>query len=385
MTATLSFRRILAAPLLFFLATALPLVAGEPDEILVRVYRKMATPVEYPDYTIHDPSRIITVGGLQMIAVTGKAQEDGYDCGIETWFKAINSDVWRPGQCLFRKGNKPSWIAKRQPNNDGAYWAPELDLKDGKLTLIYSVAEMGLEEEQETTCVGVAYVKNGLEGFPRKMTWEDAGQPMNCIKKSDYPDMERSTIDPSVFWGMGRDKNRLFMVTGGGRIIGTELDPNTYFQKDDEFFDLDKDDWTQLATGPEDDAWVEASYIYPNKKLRYYYLFVNWGACCSGVDSTYEIRVGRSRNPMGPFLDKDGVDMMEGGGSVFEQSRGWVIGPGHTGIRKRGKTEYVSYHYYDKRREGNSWIVEREIKWKDGWPKPIKKFLNPFPANQIDP
>ena len=38
---------------------------------------------------------------------------------------------------------------------------------------------------------------------------------------------------------------------------------------------------------------------------RKWLLFVNWGACCSGKDSTYEIRVGMADTPEGPFVDKD--------------------------------------------------------------------------------
>ena len=44
-----------------------------------------------------------------------------------------------------------------------------------------------------------------------------------------------------------------------------------------------------------------------------YYLYVNWGKCCIGVNSTYNIRVGRSKSVTGPFLDKDGKDMAQGG------------------------------------------------------------------------
>merc|ERR1712124_35564 len=99
----------------------------------------------------------------------------------------------------------------------------------------------------------------------------------------------------------------------------------------------------------------------------------------------YEIRVGRSENPMGPYVDKDGVDMMQGGGSMFEKTRKFVIGPGHTGIWKNGGKEYISYHYYDKRREGNSWIAEKKLKWKNGWPKVKKeKPISSFPKKNLD-
>ena len=169
-------------------------------------------------------------------------------------------------------------------------------------------------------------------------------------------------------------------MTGGGRIIGTELDPDTYLQKDGEWFDPEGDEWTDLATGPdrEDNTWVEAAYIHPNPETGYYYLFVNWGACCRGVDSTYQIRVGRSENPMGPYLDKDGNDMMLGGGTLLAKTRGFVIGPGHTGIWTRGSEDIISFHYYDRRRDGNSWIAEKRLSWRRGWPK-LLFYLSLFP------
>jgi arabinan endo-1,5-alpha-L-arabinosidase len=382
MPSAFSIRTIVAVPLLWLAATTIPTIAGEPDASLISVYDGMTYETDPSDYTIHDPSRIITVGDNQMIAVTGKAQEDGYNCGLETWWRKVGGKGnWKPGQCLFR--TKPSWVAEEAPLNDGAFWAPELNFKDGKLTLLYSVSEMDNREGGPNTCVGVAS-STSLEGFPKNLTWEDAGEPLSCIIGSDYTE-ERSAIDPSVFWGFGENENKLFLVTGGGRIIGTELDPTSYLQKDGEWFDLEGDNWKELSTGPnnEDDTWVEAAYIHPNPKTGYYYLFVNWGACCSGVDSTYEIRVGRSTNPMGPFVDKTGKDMMEGGGAKLAKTLDFVIGPGHASVWENGTKQFLTFHYYDKRREGNSWIAERQLKWRNGWPKVKRRVLNTFPKNKL--
>ena len=370
------------ALLFLVLATTTSRTVEAVDESLLSVYERIE--LDPVDYMIHDPSRIITIGNKQIIAVTGKAPGGGYNCGIETWWRNIrkHGGGWKPGQCLF--ATKPAWVTEEAPLNDGAFWAPELDYNEetGTLALIYSVSEMEFRESGPNTCVGVAYARD-LDGFPNKLTWEDAGEPVTCIIGANYEE-ERSAIDPSVFWGFGENANKLFMVTGGGRIIGSELDPSTYLQKDGEWFDLEKNDWVELSTGPqrEDNTWVEAAYIHPNPQTGYYYLFVNWGACCSGLDSTYEIRVGRSRNPLGPYLDKNGRNMMEGGGSVFEKiQRGFVIGPGHTGIwEKPNKKQFVTYHYYDERREdGASWIAERRLKWKNGWPKAVGKHLRTFP------
>ena len=71
------------------------------------------------EWVIHDPSRIMRKGKKQMIATTGKAQEDGYDCGIETWWrKKQNKGKWKPGQCLLQE--KPSWVGE-YTSNDGKF------------------------------------------------------------------------------------------------------------------------------------------------------------------------------------------------------------------------------------------------------------------------
>jgi beta-xylosidase len=97
-------------------------------------------------------------------------------------------------------------------------------------------------------------------------------------------------------------------------------------------------------------------------------LLANWGQCCLGTKSTYNIRVGRSKMVTGPFVDRDGVDMLSGGGSLLLGTEGFRIGPGHAGILKEGQ-EWLSYHYYDGRNEGASTLALRRLRWDaQGWP-----------------
>ena len=63
----------------------------------------------------------------------------------------------------------------------------------------------------------------------------------------------------------------------------------------------------------------------------WYYLLATHGSCCRGADSGYNIRVGRSKKVSGPFLDAEGIDMIQGGGKLFIGSESRKIGAGHFG------------------------------------------------------
>jgi arabinan endo-1,5-alpha-L-arabinosidase len=79
--------------------------------------------------------------------------------------------------------------------------------------------------------------------------------------------------------------------------------------------------------------------------------------------------VGRSPTPEGPSLDRDGKDLLGGGGSSFLATGGRRIGPGHAAILRKGDREWVSHHFYDGERRGAAALAVRELRWDDeGWP-----------------
>jgi predicted ribosome-associated RNA-binding protein Tma20 len=63
----------------------------------------------------------------------------------------------------------------------------------------------------------------------------------------------------------------------------------------------------------------------------WYYLLGTHGTCCDGVNSTYNIIVGRSRNVTGPYIDNIGRPMLQGGGRMVLAAGDRLIGPGHFG------------------------------------------------------
>ena len=59
----------------------------------------------------------------------------------------------------------------------------------------------------------------------------------------------------------------------------------------------------------------------------------------------------------GPYIDKSGVEMTGGSGSLLLQKEGRFIGPGHTGILEEGGRHWISYHFYDGDRDGLPWVT----------------------------
>ena len=169
-------------------------------------------------------------------------------------------------------------------------------------------------------------------------------------------------IDPAFL--MGPD-GRLWCSYGTyfGAIRICELDPKTGDR-------MPGDVATDVAIDCEATAMM-----YRN---GWYYLLATHGTCCDGVNSTYNIVVGRSRNPRGPYVDNVGRDMMEGGGKMVLSAGNRVTGPGHFGhfIVDEG-VERMSCHYEaDMDLSGRSVLAINALQWRDDWP---------FVADQFKP
>lgn len=102
----------------------------------------------------------------------------------------------------------------------------------------------------------------------------------------------------------------------------------------------------------------------------WYYLLGTHGTCCDGANSTYNIRVGRSRNVTGPYVDNMGIELLRGGGKLVVAASGRFVGPGHFGLLDLGDgVQKFSCHYEaDLDRGGRSVLDIRPLLWKDGWP-----------------
>ena len=292
-------------------------------------------PVEPSGQTfIHDPSRIVSDGGKF------------YTFGTHNGIRVLSStDLvhWTNEPNVFKEA--PAWTRQVTPGFNGHIWAPDIIQSQGKFFLYYSVSEWG----KQTSAIGLA-INDTLNLHSSKHQWRDRGEVIRSTNHSPF-----NAIDPSAY--LDTD-GRLWLAFGSfwQGIFLTELDPGTGLQLD-------------TNRPPFHLAWnqaVEAACL--TKQGQFYYLLVNWGQCCRGTNSTYEIRVGRAEKITGPYLDREGKNLADGGGSLFLQSAGRFIGPGHIGIFNRDGKTWFSYHYYDADSRGRSRLALGQLEWSTGWP-----------------
>ncbi|KAF7440896.1 hypothetical protein PC9H_001245 [Pleurotus ostreatus] len=108
---------------------------------------------------------------------------------------------------------------------------------------------------------------------------------------------------------------------------------------------------------------IEAASVF--KSGSFWYLFTSWDKCCSGTSSTYNIRVGRSSSPTGPYVDQAGVALTSGGGTLVLGTHDNIIGPGGQDVMADGDGPILVYHYYTS--SGNFLGINR-LDFSSGWP-----------------
>lgn len=235
--------------------------------------------------------------------------------------------------------SNPAWVAERVPGATDL-WAPDISFFDSQYHLYYSASTFG----SNTSCIGHATRPSLSTG-----SWSDQG-PVVCSQNSD----DYNAIDPNL------------IVDEAGTpwlAFGSFWDGIKAVRLTEEGDRADEDLHSLASRGG---GAIEAPFIV--RRCNYYYLFVSFDSCCQGADSTYNIRVGRSENVLGPYVDQAGVGMLDGGGTLLVSGNDTWKGPGHNAVIFVGSDAYNVYHAYAA---GNGAATLRisELVWDtEGWP-----------------
>jgi arabinan endo-1,5-alpha-L-arabinosidase len=305
------------------------------------------TPAGMP--SVHDPSTVVRFHGLDYVYSTGR--------GIP-FLSSPDGVAWTRQGSVFQQ--VPGAVHAAVPKNNGTdIWAPDILRLHGQFYLYYAVSSWGSFQS------AIALATNPvLDPKDPAYKWTDRGIVVSSNGSEDL-----NAIDPGVILA---PDGTLWICYGSyhGSIRLTQLDPATGLALHPHALG------EAIATARESEA---ADIIFHD---GFYYLFVNHGSCCKGKDSQYNIRVGRARAITGPYLDKHGTPLTQGGGSLFLAAHDHRIGPGHfgrlldydaypaTGIAPAGEPERFSLHYEaDLTNNGRPTLDIRPLLWStDGWP-----------------
>ncbi len=299
------------------------------------------------DTRIHDPS-VIEVDGRYAAFGTG---EQGIYRGaikVKTSPDGVN---WTDAGAIGK--GVPKWALATlgyQPTN---VWAPSVSRRDGNVFLYYALSSFGVN----ASAIGLMTNPSFDPGKPGE-GWRDQGLVLMSTAGDDFNAIDPFRIDVS--------DGRAYLAFGSfwSGIKLRELDPATGM--------LLKDDTPVFALAGRKGGAIEAPSILEHGGK--FTLFVSFDQCCKGVASTYNIRVGRADRIEGPYLDRDGKDMAQGGGSLLLATTGPFIGPGGQEAVKTSRGEMLAFHYYDGENGGASKLQLSPLRWTpDGWPE-----LDPF-------
>jgi arabinan endo-1,5-alpha-L-arabinosidase len=229
-------------------------------------------------------------------------------------------------------------------------WAPDISYYNDRYHLYYSVSTFG----SNRSAIGLA-TNVTLDYQDPDYKWEHHG----IVVKSDFTD-NWNAIDANLVLD-AQDVPWLVFGSHWSGIKMIRLDYETGLQSTEDTTLYD------IASRAEHPRAIEAPFIIRHDD--YYYLFVSFDQCCNGTASTYNVRVGRSEAVTGPYVDRDGVPMMEDGGTQILFPQGRWRGPGHNGIFSEDGQDYILYHSYDLVQGGTPTLRIAPLLWDDaGWP-----------------
>ncbi|MGC5221172.1 family 43 glycosylhydrolase [Micromonospora sp. DT81.3] len=176
------------------------------------------------------------------------------------------------------------------------------------------------------------------------------------------------TYDPDVLGDSITDSGILYYGSYNGGIFGTTLQLTANGATAD----------TAGATMVTIDNKYEGANVV--EKDGYYYLFVSATNCCNGALTGYSVFVGRSTDPLGPYVDREGVSLLAEltGGTPFLTMNGnrWV-GTGHNTVFQDANGDWWTiYHAVDQQDPFYAFdpgFTKRPalldaVDWVDGWP-----------------
>lgn len=302
------------------------------------------------DLVVHDPA-MIKAGDTYYLFCTGSFRGQGI-VPIRT-----SPDMRHWTRAGFVLDRLPDWVGQVVPKARNA-WAPDISFFNGKYHLYYSLSSFGVNDS------AIALATNEtLDPNSTSYKWVDEG----LVVRSRAGQDDFNAIDPNL---VIEDEKNVWLTWGSfwNGIKMRRIDPVTGKPSTDDttLYSLASRPRLNPHQTPPVEGAIEAPFLV--RRGDYWYLFVSFDFCCRGAKSDYKVVVGRSGSITGPFVDKNGKLMSEGGGSlVVEGATDSWHGAGHEAVFQEDGKDYLLFHAYSAT-TGMPQLQISTMDWDDGWP-----------------
>ena len=311
---------------------------------------------DWMHYNVHDPA-MLDDGEFVYCYNTDVAFGHAVRPGLQIR-RSINLVEWEFVGWVF--SNLPpdgsAFIQQNGGSPNNSLWAPYAMKVGDEYRVYYSLAS----NVGRLSAIGVGVSDNPAGPFTER------GVVVTSLGNSS---IHTNAIDPSII--VGKD-GRYWMYYGSSwdGIYIMELDPETGLAKEED--DIGRRIAHRGFTGNTINGNIEGPEIIYNEEFDMYYLFIAY----DWLESKYNVRVGRSANPDGPFLDINGNDMnqfiddqpMILAPYRFQGHSGWQ-GVSHPGVFEKNDNFYIGHQGRPGASRFSMVLHVRQIHWtKDGWP-----------------
>ncbi|WP_281336674.1 arabinan endo-1,5-alpha-L-arabinosidase [Flavobacterium eburneipallidum] len=299
------------------------------------------------DISVHDPV-MIKQKDTYYLYCTGR--------GISV-FSSKDLKNWTKEPAIFPE--KPVWADAVAADFKNHIWAPDISFHNNTYYLYYSVSAFA----KNTSAIGVT-TNTTLDPKDPAYKWVDQGIVIQSIPNRDL----WNAIDPNLTFD---ENNTPWLAFGsfweGLKMVKLNPDLKSIAQPQEWHTIAKRKRTFELADSNPGDGALEAPFIF--KKNDYYYQFLSWDLCCRGEKSTYKVVVGRSKTIAGPYVDKDGKSLNEGGGTLLIQGNENWFGAGHNSTYTFDGKDYIIYHAYDAKQNGKPMLQIKQLQWDANlWP-----------------
>jgi arabinan endo-1,5-alpha-L-arabinosidase len=340
-----------------------PRPAANPWKDDYRSVSKMEDYRKWGPYNVHDPA-CKQWGDYYYIFSTdaifaenrAEAEKNGVPLGFIQVRRSKNLVNWEYLGWAFPEipAEAVEWVRNHSDGRGATnIWAPYMIRYNDIYRLYFCVSAFG----RKTSYIGLA------ESASPEGPWVQKG----CVVKTNDKSV-MNAIDPSIIADPETGKWWMHYGSFFGGLFCVELDPATGLPlKDGDQGHL----IARRANYTKDN--LEAPEIIYHPELKKYYLFVSYDP----LMTTYNVRVGRSDSPEGPFTDFTGQDMKDTVNNYpvltapyqFDSHPGWA-GTGHCAVLRTDRGEYFMFHQARLSPHNMLMVlhVRRVFFNSDGWP-----------------